>query len=218
MGIIMSGLPDVAKQNFSYSFSDGKPAGMVEDANRTEMLPLVLSGSRLQERSATGGSGDFWWAQAPDLMATHTYRATAMVGNQSSGTDRGACVFVGGTDGAGGDGVTNLVFCRFRGQTNAVVIGTKIGLSSAAVLATRTSGPNYIVAPGDEIGLEISVSGGIYTYQAYKNDVLLSGAVWTDSSNVFGTPGRAWGGGGYGAYSGGYYPSLGLYGMRAADT
>lgn len=212
-----SGAGKSAKASYNFSFADGKPAGMVEDANRTEALPLAISGTRLQEKAATGGGGLYWWAQSPVLMATRRYRATAMVGNQSSGTDRGACVFVGGNDGAGGDGLTNLVYARFRGQSNAIIIGTKIGLSTAAVLTTRNSGPNAIVAAGDEIGLEISESGGIYSYQALKNDTPISGALWTDSANIFGTPGKACGCGGYGVYSGGYFPSLAIYGMRAAD-
>lgn len=207
----------VPKNSFSYDFTSGKPVGMVEDATRSEMLPLNIASSvRLEELSATGGSAANWYAQAPGVMASRRYKATATVGNRSSGTDRGALVWVGGTDGSGNPGITNFVGLRVRGQSNAVVIFTKTGLTSQPV--AQVTAANALVSANDVIGLEITEAGGIYTYTATKNGTPLSGASWTDSGAVAGVPGKAWGCGGYGTYSGSYFPSLGIYAMSCADT
>lgn len=225
MGLLL-GTPSLTdgvsvKKSWSYTFSSGKPAGMVEDASRTEMLPLVIGGgTRLGEANATSATFSplNWYGEAPDLMGTRRYRATMIVGNGSAGTNRGALVWVGGNDGAGGDGITNVVWFRIRGQGGlAAVIGTKQGLSTAHTTTDRVSGANTLVAASDTIGLEISESGGIYTYTGLKNGNAVSGAVWTDSGGVFGVPGKAWGCGGYSLYSGGYFGSLGAFGMSALD-
>lgn len=207
------------KKSASYNFNTGvKPAGMAEDASRSNMIPLVIvGGNNLREATTGGGGTSHWYAQHPELMATRRYRATVTVGSQSSGTNRGCIVWVGGTDGAGGDGITNLVWFRVRGQSLTPVIGTKSGLIVAGAGTDRVSGSSALVVPGDTIGLEISESGGIYTYTGLKNDTPLPGCVWTDSALAAGVPGKAWGCGGQGIYSGAWFPSLGVAAMACTD-
>jgi len=213
----------VTKKNVSYSFASGvKPAGMLEDASRADMLPLVIrGGNRLGEDPANGGSGSsHWYGSAPvaDAMATVLYRATMIVGNGSSGTDRGALVWVGGKDAVGDPGIENCVWFRIRGSGGlACVIGSKQGLLLPGAVTTRVTGANAIVSPSDTIGLEISVSGGIYSYQGLKNGTPIPSALWTDSTNIFGTPGKLWGCGGQSTYSGGHFGSLDCYGMSCLD-
>lgn len=210
----------VQRAVYSYNFNVGsKPAGMAEDSTRSEMRPLTIAnGNRLQELSATGGSGAYWYAQYPGSMASLHYMATVTVGNQSSGTSRGAVVWVGGTDGAGGDGITNLWGLRVLGQSGNPMIFTKTGLGAAIVSqATATA---TAVSPGDTISLEVLPTDipnpGSYKYIGYKNGSLIISFTDTEAA-IFGTPGKAWGGGGYGAYSGGYFPSLGVYAMSCTD-
>lgn len=195
--------------------------GQVEDADRNECLPLVISGNRIQERAASGGTNVYWYVGHPTPMGTLRYRATVTVGNQSAGTNRGALVFVGGKDASGNPALDNLVWFRIRGQAGfAAVIATKTGLGAAGVVTSRVSAANTVVAAGDTIGLEVEETApgsGIFRYTGLKNDVPVSGAVWDDTTNIFGVPGKMWGGGGYGTYSGSYFPSLGVYAIAATD-
>lgn len=209
----------VDKVSYGYNFNTGvKPAGMAEDASRSNMMPFIIAGgTNLRESSTGGGSHSHWYAQYPGLMKTRRYRATVTVGSQSSGTNRGCIVWVGGTDGAGGDGINNAVWFRVRGQSLAPLIGTKTGLVVAGTGVDKASGSNALVTPGDTIGLEISEYDGIYTYIGYKNDDPLPGCIWTDTAGEAGVPGKAWGCGGHGIYSGGYFPSLGVAAMACAD-
>lgn len=218
-GVVASTAPVIEKAAYSHSFATGtKPVGMAEDASRSNMVPLVIvGGNNLREATTGGGSTSHWYGQHPGLMKTRRYRATATVGSQSSGTNRGCIVWVGGTDGAGGDGITNLVWLRVRGQSLAPVIGTKSGLIVAGAGTDRASGSNALVAPGDTISLEISESGGIYTYTGFKNENPTPLCVWTDSTAAFGVPGKAWGCGGQGVFSGSWFPSLGVAAMACAD-
>jgi hypothetical protein len=207
-----------SKKQYAYSFANNiKPNGMVEDATRSEMIPVNAASGRLLEKAATGGGTSHWYVQYPGLMGTRRYRATTTVGPSSPNTNRGCLVWVGGQDGSGGDGITNCVWLRVRGTTGlAVVIGTKNGLLTGTVV-NQVSGANGSCASGDLISLEISESGGVYTYTGYKNGVALSGATWTDSTNVIGVPGRAWGGGGMGIFSGGWFGSLGVSAIECHD-
>jgi hypothetical protein len=192
-------------------------AGQIEDAHHASMLPLTITSNRIQERTATGGSNNYWYAKHPTDMGTLKYRATMTVGAQSSGTNRGALVWVGGK---GANGIENLVWFRIRGQGGlACVIATKFGLGAAAVDA-RVSGVNTLVSPGDTIGLEVSEitpGSGTYKYQGFKNDVIIPSALWEDTTGIFGVPGKGWGGGGYGVFSGSYFPSLGMSAMECHD-
>jgi hypothetical protein len=215
-GIRQSAASD--RKSASHSWAGGAVLlGQVEDAHRTDMMPLVITGNRIQEASASGGSNNYWYAKHPTDMGTLHYRATMTVGNQSSGTNRGALVWVGGK---GTNGIENSVWFRVRGQGGlACVIATKTGLGAATITA-QVTGANILVSPGDTIGLEVYESApgsGIYVYQGYRNGIIVPSAIWTDSTGIFGVPGKGWGGGGYGTYSGGYFPSLGMYAMEAAD-
>lgn len=218
-GIQMSAASE--RKSYEYVFSDGKPPGLIEDATRIDMLPLVLAnGNRLQEDPASGNTWAplYWFGGGPEPMGTRKYRTTMIVGNGSSGTDRAALVWVGGNDGAGGEGTLNLVYFRIRGQGGfATRIGTKMGPKDSDTNIYRADGVNALVSPGDTIGLEISESGGIYTYTGLKNDTPVSGAVWEDTLGEFGVPGKTWGCGGYGVHSGAWFGSLGAYGMSSQD-
>lgn len=213
----------VTKKNVSHTLTTTKPAGMLETASRASLLPLQISGGRLLESNPGGASWapHHWYGGCPvgDKMNTLIYRATMTVSNSSAGTDRGALVFVGAHNGSGGDGLRNLVWFRIRGSGGLkAVIGTKMGDPDTAMHTDRlVSTSNYLVSANDTIGLEISVSGGIYSYQGLKNGAPLADCLWTDTGGIFGTPGYIWGCGGYSVYSGGQFWSLGAYGMSCLD-
>lgn len=204
-------------KTISYNFTSGKPVGMLEDGTDPDLLPhIIVGGNRLIERNPGGAdNGFFSVALYPEVMGTNTHRSTVTVGSSSSGTNRGVMAVVGGNDGAGGDGVTNCVAFRVRGQGGLPgAIFSKVG----GVWTGEVSSDNTLASPNDTIGLEISEDHGIYTYTGYRNGVPVPGAVWTDATAKIGVPGRAWGGGFYCLVSGGgYFPSLGIFQYDGID-
>lgn len=215
MGIIVVPTLGADKANYSYTFSDGKPAGMYEDGYNGDGYPTVLSGNNLREVSASHNTRVYALAPAP--MKTTTYRAQAVCGNLSAGTSRGMGVAVGGSDGAGGPGATNLVFLRALGQDTAnAAIWTKVG--AGALEVSRASGSsNTPMAAGRTLDLAITFDGTYYTYTGYYQGSPITGCTWTDTTGIIGTPGPSWGCMLYGQYNSGYFSSLGCYGISAYD-
>lgn len=217
MGIIVVPPMGVDKANYSYTFADGKPAGMYEDADHSppNATPAVISGNNLREASV-GYSGNSW-ALAPDPMGTKLYHATAICGNLSPGTSRGMGVVVAGSDGAGGPGATNLVFLRAQGQnTHNATLFSKVGIGSSLVQQARGT-INTPMAADRTIEIEISFDGTYYTYTGFYQGSPIPGCVWQDTGGVIGVPGPSWGCGFQGQYSSGYFSSLGVYGISAYD-
>lgn len=162
----------------------------------------------LRESNNTGTTAQAYFSAYvfPEVMHTPLFSVTA--GNAAlSTTSRGIGAGMFSDDGTKG------VFFIIAGNTTSLRIYSWIG-GTATVQGTTSN--QFSTSSSDLIRLQPSMSGGVVTWNIYKNGTLQT-ATWTDSSHVIDLPGRRFGGCFRHEYSSGQFPSPGIKSMAAQD-
>lgn len=169
--------------NLNYSFSSGKPPGMVDVATTAGAgIPTIISGVCLREGSKSGGSGGYnLHAVMPDSMAiTTTISVTVTVGNLDvSANNRAVGPGIFSSDGSKG------IYLRFASQSStAQLITWDAGVSAAKTSSTQ------VANTGDTITLTGTLAGGVWTWTAKKNGGAdIAALTWVDSAHEIDLPG-----------------------------
>lgn len=203
----------VLKQSYSYAFSGTtKPASIIDVAlNANASNVTTVASGVIREGNNAGTTNGFYYTLSlwGVQMATNYYTSSVTNGLLQN-TDRAVGPAMSDATGS------KVIFTSHPGTSGNATIITVIG----GVMTTRftSSSATYRSSSStDVLAIIPSVSGGIWTYQAYKNGSALAGMSWTDSLNEFGTPGVYPGGVFRHTYSVGQYGSPGIKAYAAAD-
>lgn len=184
-----------------------KPA-TIPDFGQQHLGPYtVIASATVQSGDAPTSNSNAYYGggvvNTPTSSVLHS--CTVEIGGAGGGSSlRKAGAAVGGSDAAFTNGVLGIG-CGF-GDANATQILQKVG----GTFTTRASSTTTWQS-GDILKLEITVSGGIYTYSIYKNGGTTAVCTWVDNTALH-TPGPYGGFGLRAEYASGQYRSPGVRG------
>lgn len=197
-----------ALANLNYSFSSGKPGGMVDVALTAGAGPTVVTSNTLREGNSTASNGGYnSVAIMPDSMAIATsISITVTVGSLSVvANNRSVGPGIFSADGSRG------IYLRFASQSATATLNTWVSGTGETPQKTSTQ----VATAGDTLTLTGTLSGGVWTWTVKKNGTDIPAFTWSDSAHVIDLPGVKPGIAFRHQYAAGQAPSRGVTNITA---
>jgi hypothetical protein len=201
--------------SINYTFTGTTNPGIVSAG---QVGTCVIAGGVLNEGTIPGtpaastpyrGVGIY-----PTPVSTSIYSASVIV-NSAPNAYYEPCGVAIGFDSAGGTGLM-LLMCALSNYWPTIQVVTKVGSTFTVVYSDTTNSTSGLSNP--VLKVAITFNGTNYVYTPSVNGTVITAAIWTDTSNVLGTPGSYFGASFQPVYTTAQYNSDGVTNLSASDT